>query len=147
MFHSCAKNILPGVKKKCLLPSEKNFGQENFFFKKSSARIQNFSRRTHDNNTENFFKIIFFHVKLSEKKTFTLKKSRWKSLGKTKGFHVSNSDFIKKIWQVTNIFSGERNVKTFCFFFLCEKWGRKCFQVQCMKRTLNIFCVKMRGNN
>lgn len=80
-----------------------------------------------------------------KKKHSRWKKSRWKSLGKTKGFHVWNSDFINFFWQVTNIFSGERNVKTFYFFFLCEKWGRKCFQVQCMKRTLNTFLCENEG--
>lgn len=63
---------------------------------------------------------------------------------KQKVFMCETVIFFKNVWQVTNIFSGERNLKTF-FFSLCEKWGRKCFQVQCMKRTLNIFLCENEG--
>lgn len=75
-----------------------------------------------------------------KKKHSRWKKSRWKSLGKTKGFHVWNSDFIKNVWQVTNIFSGERNVKTF-FFSPVWKMREKMFSSSMHEKNIEYFFV------
>lgn len=59
---------------------------------------------------------------------------------KQKVFMCETVIFLKNVWQVTNIFSGERNLKTF-FFFPVWKMREKMFSSSMHEKNIEYFFV------